>query len=445
MPRGRKPRPPRTDPGEIQRNRDDAWTKAQERAAALYPRHARPPVPTDPPERAAAAQAEIARITALDLPPVRVTVIKGPEDLRDVPEGVRRALRLDDFFQPQAPEPTLSERIQRLKERMAQAPHCPASLRAELAKLEEEIAAKLDHPHGLDLDPSGGWLTAEDIKFLASDGLVENLARALPQRPPWKAARPQWVDRAFIDSISLVNGRLCNGQMTAEAEVTRATRLIEERLLKDQAFMEATTAGAVGPFVDAIRRAVEQDDTEAMSPLCFCCGVTAAVLLERSAQGLRTLFTHSVNIEKLWQPFAAGAATEDRADMFLRIVVPTYNAISYDSRRCADCGRMFAMRALKEVEESHRCDDCSGRYHARESQRRRRAAPDLSARARGRERGDTAIAAAECQAAKVNLWEEEEHIVWLLDQRRAQHAAQGKGPKPSGPVKGHKKESNNPE
>lgn len=435
MPRGRKPRPPRTDPGEIQRNREDAWTKAQERASDLYPRHTRPPVPTDPAERAAAAQAEIERIAALDLPPVKVTVIQRPEDLEGIPEDQIRFFRARELLQQQAPAPTLSERIQRLKERMAQVPDCPASLRAELAKLEEEIAAKLDRPHGLDLGPSGGWLTANDIKFLASDGLVENLAKALPQRPPWKSARPQWIDRAFIDSISLMNERLCNGKMTAEAEVTRARRLVEDVLLKDQAFIEATTAGVVGPFMDAIRRVAEQDDTEAKSPLCFCCGVTAAVLLERSAQGLRTLYAHSVNVEKLWHPFAAGAATADRADMFLRIVVPAYNAISYDSRRCEDCGKMFALRTLKEVEESRRCDDCSGRYHTRESKRRRRSAPDLSARARGRERGDAAIATAERRMAEDNPWDEEERMVAALDARW------GRGPEAPGKGKGDKKDS----
>src|SRR5687767_1929697 len=109
----RTPRPPRTDPDEIRRINDDAWTKAQERAAAMYPRRPAPPVPTDPAERAAAAQAEIERIDSIDLPPVKVTVVRGPEDLRDVPEDQIRFLRAHDLLRPQAPQPTLSELSER--------------------------------------------------------------------------------------------------------------------------------------------------------------------------------------------------------------------------------------------------------------------------------------------------------------------------------------------
>lgn len=65
--------------------------------------------------------------------------------------------------------------------------------------------------------------------------------------------------------------------------------------------------------------------------------------------------------------FAEGAeSVPDYADVMLRVLVPTYNAFNFSSRRCLDCGRIFALRTPKEVAESRHCsDECGARSRNR--------------------------------------------------------------------------------
>ena len=116
----------------------------------------------------------------------------------------------------------------------------------------------------------------------------------------------------------------------------------------------------------------------------------------------------------------AGGATATVANPAGTYFPPAYNAVNFDSRRCAECGKVFALRTKREVETSRRCESCQKRFYSRESQRRRRSAPDLVGRVRGREQGDAAVAAAERRMAQDNPWAEEEYAVWRLDMLRAQ-------------------------
>ncbi len=359
--------------------------------------------------------------------PAKVKVLR-PEDLRELPQDhPARRLAVGIFDPPQAAGPTwseMSDRIQQLKENLARSAQPPERLRAAVAKLEE-IARRMAHGR---LDPSRGTLTAEQINILASDDTYHNamLAKGLPQRPPWKAAHPPWVDNAFARSIPLVNEKLCKGQMADESEIVGARYFTHEKVAKDRAVIDAAVAGAVGPFVDAFMRVAQQDHANP-KPSCFCCGVPTEILAERSGRGLESIVAHAANVEKLFRQFAAGAADTDRADLFLRIVVPTYNAIHFDSRRCECCGKRFALRTLTAVEKSKRCAVCSDRLYWRQSKTKKRAKPRVDAMDRlhwKRGRGDEAMAAADRQLAQDSPWEEDEDVIARINDHWAIRRAQ---------------------
>ncbi len=133
-PRGRPRLPPKTDPGEIRRSCDEKDAEARARAAAMYPAPG-PPQPTEPIARAAAVQAEWARVTGQPVPSPSA-----------VGEKANRALEVN---------------------------------KGQF--------------------PGRGWLTAEELKFLAAKETSPNaiMAKSLPPRPAW-------VEEAFIASIAAV-------------------------------------------------------------------------------------------------------------------------------------------------------------------------------------------------------------------------------------------------
>lgn len=123
--------------------------------------------------------------------------------------------------------------------------------------------------------------------------------------------RPAWIDEDLARSIPLVNVRLCRGEPTPER--------------------------------------------------CLCCGVPTNVLLERSPQGLEALLAHAANVERTVSRFVVTTIPHPAAyaDLYLRVVVPTYNAVHIESRRCGTCGAEFVLTAPADVETLRSCPACT--------------------------------------------------------------------------------------
>lgn len=159
-------------------------------------------------------------------------------------------------------------------------------------------------------------LTAEDLEILAGDDTCPNamVAKALPQRPAW-------IEEAFIASVAAVKEKF--GPAPRGAPV--ACRLLTP--------------------------------------------TAAKIMMERSDVGIRTLHEYAAWVFRrvASTPFPVPS---EYADIFTRIVIPTYNAINFASRRCLDCGKVFALRAPKEIEASRHCsEECDRRASKRGKER----------------------------------------------------------------------------
>ncbi len=126
---------------------------------------------------------------------------------------------------------------------------------------------------------------------------------------------PGWIEEALARSLDVVNRKLCNGVQPS--------------------------AGASA---------------------CLCCGQSAEVLIERSAHGQAALAAHAARVEQLFLRFAlAVPSLADYADVFMRVVVPTHNAVHNDSRRCIVCGEVFALRSTDADAARYCSDECATR------------------------------------------------------------------------------------
>jgi hypothetical protein len=181
---------------------------------------------------------------------------------------------------------------------------------------------------------SGKWLTAAQIEQLADDDTCPNamLAKAWP-------ARPAWVAEAFISSVAVVKEKFGPARQ--------------------------------GPVPCRL-----------LSPM------TVKLMLEPTAAGIESLHAHADRVLRLFSVFAArGPLPPEYAEMFNRVFVPTYNAINFDSRRCLDCGKVFALRTSTDIEKSRHCSD----------------ACDRRASKRGRERVGNGRSGAENAALKFDM------------------------------------------
>lgn len=238
----RPPRPPRTDLGEIDRNRSEKTAEVFTRAESIARRAYGPVqlVPTEPTARATAIRADAARIVGDPAPAS--------------PEGA--------------------------------------------SQTAGEMSPK-------------DWLTAEDLELLSSPDTCPNtlLAKAIPKRPDWIVA-------AFVESVAVAKEKF-------------------------------------GPAPQGLPLICRMQ-----TPMA------AKLMLEPTHDGITALHAHADRVVRQFAAFAARVPLpSEYSDLFMKVIVPTYNAVSFDSRRCLDCGQAFALRATgkkkaEEREEARYCPVC---------------------------------------------------------------------------------------
>lgn len=244
-----------------------------------------------------------------------------------------------------------------------------AAMRRDWAKITGLAAHELAQPDatGSVADKAGGlraWLTPEDLTFLAT-GIDTFIAEE------W-TLRPTWVKEAFVASVAVVRGLF--------GPAARGAPLACRLLTPD----------------------------------------AAALMLEATGPGIQALHAHACRVTRLFSAFGARSPSPAiYEDIFLKVLVPTYNAVSVGSRLCTACGTEFKInvRSVLEVERSRHCPPCAQRVHSRESQRKRRAAPDVARLLRSDEQGDQAVASAERKNSAGSHWRQGEELARLIDEQ----------------------------
>jgi hypothetical protein len=336
--------------GKIKTNRDEQWRKAKDRAVALFPKVRQAPQPTVPAARATEIRAEWSRITSA-AQDSGMTVL--PDQAMTTPQ--RKSV--------------IPGRWARITERLSADTSPSGDKKRALARGIERLFANIW--------PSGDtWLSAEELKILAAPDTSLNAIMS-QARPP----RPKEVDQSFVDSVEVLNAMLATQTLDEtilvrldeeEREVRASGNKLLARGLSEQAVGLGTRQrvrpveprGHGGFIVDVLRtlETVFSNETqltafrEALrSPPCNCCGAPPTLMIERSARGLEALYRHAARVEQVCRQFLASAIPADQKHLFMRVVVPTYNATNFDSRRCVECGKVFALETGDEFRRSRYC------------------------------------------------------------------------------------------
>lgn len=164
------------------------------------------------------------------------------------------------------------------------------------------------------------YLTKEELDLLGSSDTCPNtlLAKSFPKRPAW-------VETAFVESVAVV-----------KEQFGRAPNM---------------------------RLALQM--------------VTPATMLEPTHDGVTSLYAYAAWVTRQFRRFAASVPLpSDYSDLFMTVVIPTFNAVSIDSRRCLDCGQVFALRAAgkkkdEELKAARYCPVCYPTASERDRVRKR--------------------------------------------------------------------------